>query len=48
MVWRVWCGGEGVEGWGQQSIIHIPLFLAGGAYWVYPGASHNRFEHSIG
>ncbi|XP_073710074.1 uncharacterized protein [Misgurnus anguillicaudatus] len=20
----------------------------GGAYWVFPGASHNRFEHSIG
>ncbi|TDG96860.1 hypothetical protein EPR50_G00234340 [Perca flavescens] len=20
----------------------------GGAYFVYPGASHNRFEHSIG
>ena len=20
----------------------------GGSYWVFPGAAHNRFEHSIG
>ena len=24
------------------------ILNAGGAYWVYPGASHTRFEHSIG
>jgi hypothetical protein len=20
----------------------------GGSYWVFPGAAHNRFEHSVG
>jgi HD superfamily phosphohydrolase len=20
----------------------------GGSYWIFPGASHNRFEHSLG
>ena len=24
------------------------LMLLGGCYYVFPGASHNRFEHSIG
>ena len=36
-------------------IINTPQFQRlknikqlGGAYYVFPGASHNRFEHSIG
>ena len=36
-------------------IIHTPSFQRmknikqlGGSYWIFPGASHNRFEHSLG
>jgi HD superfamily phosphohydrolase len=37
------------------AIIHTPCFQRmkdikqlGGSYWIFPGASHNRFEHSLG
>lgn len=31
-------------------VVQIPqlLVIVGGGYFVFPGASHNRFEHSIG
>jgi HD superfamily phosphohydrolase len=37
------------------AIIHTPGFQRmkdikqlGASYWIFPGASHNRFEHSLG
>lgn len=39
---------------GKKSIViwllhwYIYVLFAGGAHYVYPGATHTRFEHSIG
>ena len=30
------------------SNFQLLVILEGGGYYVFPGASHNRFEHSIG